>query len=87
MSHFFTGLRGNKLDIKAVQKLHSFLEEPQNFPTLVWVDFRNNNGINTIPGAFAQLLMERRIKHRALKQTDDEKSSFSVQDAMNGKVV
>lgn len=85
LSYFFTGLRGNKLNIKSVHKFHSLLEEPQNFPSLMWVDFRNNNGINTIPGQFVQLLMER--KHRALKQTEGEKESISVQDAMNGKVV
>lgn len=53
----------------------------------MWVDFRNNNGINTIPGQFVQLLMERRKQHRALRKTEDEKESISVQDAMNGKVV
>ena len=63
------------------------MKVPQNFPSLMWVDFRNNNGINTIPGQFVQLLMERRKQHRALRKTEDEKESISVQDAMNGKVV
>lgn len=84
---FFTGLRGNSLNVKSVYKLHRLLEEPQNFPTLMWVDFRNNNGINTIPGQFVQLLIERRKAHSALKKTVDENASISVQDAINGKVV
>ncbi|KAL9984375.1 hypothetical protein ACROYT_G006661 [Oculina patagonica] len=83
----FLGLRGNKLNIKSVHKLHYLLEEAQNFPSLMWVDFRNNNGINTIPGQFVQLLMGRREKHRALPKSEGEKESISVQDAMNGKVV
>ena len=84
---FAAGLRGNKIDTKVVYKLHTLLEEPENFPTLLWVDLRNNDGIITLPGQFVQLLMERRKKTNALKNTEDEKSSVSVQDAMNGKVV
>ena len=54
----------------------------------MWVDFRNNSGINTIPGQLVRRFMERREKRRAMKrQTEDEKESISVQDAMNGKVV
>ena len=72
----------------SVLKLNYLLEEPQNFPLLMWVDFRNNNGINTIPGQLVRRLMERREKRRDTKrQTEDEKESISVQDAMNGKVV
>ena len=86
--HFsILGLRGNKLDMKAVHKFHSLLEQPQNFPTLVWLDFRNNIGINTIPGELVQLFMQRRTNHRGSKETADEKSAISIQDAINGKVV
>ena len=73
--------------MKAVYKLHSLLEEPENFPTLVWADFRNNKGIITIPGAFVQLFMQRRTNYQATKETSDKKLAISVQDAMNGKVV
>ena len=83
---FFTGLRGNSINVKSVFKLHRLLEEPQNFPALMWVDLRNNYGINTIPGQFVQLLMERRKTHHP-STTADEKASISVQDAINGRVV
>lgn len=73
--------------MKSVYKLHRLLEEPQNFPALMWVDLRNNYRINTIPGQFVQLLMERRKTHRPLTKTADENASISVQDAINGKVV
>lgn len=54
----------------------------------MWVDLRNNYGINIIPGQFVQLLMERRkTHHRPLEKTADENASISVQDAINGKVV
>ncbi|KAM7425784.1 Leucine rich repeat containing 75B [Porites harrisoni] len=83
----FLGLRGNKLDNRVVFKLHKLLEEPDNFPALVWTDFRNNKGIITIPGAFVQLLMQRRLTFNAEKEeTPDERVAISVQDAMNGKV-
>ncbi|KAM7439957.1 Leucine rich repeat containing 75A [Porites harrisoni] len=83
----FLGLRGNKLDNRVVFKLHKLLEEPGNFPALVWTDFRNNKGIITIPGAFVQLLMQRRLTFNAEKEeTPDERVAISVQDAMNGKV-
>ena len=84
---FFTGLRGNSINVKSVFKLHRLLEEPQNFPALMWVDLRNNYGINTIPGQLVQLLMERRKTHYPLTMTADENSSISVQDAINGNVV
>ena len=84
---FYLGLRGNKLDNRVVFKLHKLLEEPGNFPALVWTDFRNNKGIITIPGAFVQLLMQRRLTFNAEKEeTPDERVAISVQDAMNGKV-
>lgn len=67
--------------------LHRLLEEPQNFPALMWVDLRNNYGINTIPGQFVQLLMERRKTRHPLTKTADDNASISVQDAINGKVV
>lgn len=84
---FFTGLRGNSINVKSVFKLHRLLEEPQNFPALMWVDLRNNYGINTIPGQLVQLLMERRKAHHPLTMTADENSSISVKDAINGNVV
>ena len=84
---FILGLRGNKLDMKTVYKIHSLLEQPENFPSLVWLDFRNNIGINTIPGELVKLFMQRRTKHRDSKETADEKSAISIQDAINGKVV
>lgn len=87
LSFSILGLRGNKLDMKAVHKFHSLLEQPGNFSTLVWLDFRNNIGINTIPGELVQLFMQRRTKHRGSKETTDEKSALSIQDAINGKVV
>lgn len=74
--------------MKSVYKLCHLLEEPQNFPKLMWVDLRNNYGINIIPGQFVQLLMERRkTHHRPLEKTADENASISVQDAINGRVV
>ena len=80
-------MRGNKLDNRVVFKLHKLLEEPDNFPALVWIDFRNNKGIITIPGAFVHLLMQRRLPFNAEKEeTPDERVAISVQDAMNGKV-
>ncbi|CAH3014174.1 unnamed protein product [Porites evermanni] len=82
-----SGLRGNKLDNRVVFKLHKLLEEPDNFPALVWTDVRNNKGIITISGAFVQLLMQRRLTFNAEKaDTPDERVGISVQDAMNGKV-
>ena len=87
MPYSFSGLRGNKLDIKAVIKLQSLLEEPENFRALVWADFRNNKGIITVPGEFVQLLTRGRTKHQASEETTDEKLGISVQDAINGKVV
>lgn len=82
-------MRGNKIDTKAVHKLHMLLTEPEKFPALVWVDFRNNKGITTVPGEFVQLFTQRRTKHQASKETDEEreKSVISVQDAINGNVV
>jgi len=73
--------------VKSVYKLHHLLEEPQNFPALMWVDLRNNYRINTIPGQLVQLLMERRKKHRPSTKKADENAFISVQDAINGNVV
>lgn len=82
----YLGFRGNKLDMESVHKLHSLLKNPENFPYLVWVDFRNNKGITTIPGDLVQLLRQRREKHRDLNGAVDETSIFSVQDAITGRL-
>lgn len=82
----FSGFRGNKLDMESVHKLHSLLKHPENFPYLVWVDFRNNKGITTIPGDLVQLLRQRREKHRDLNEAVDETSIISMQDAITGRL-
>jgi len=82
----FSGFRGNKLDMESVHKLHRLLKHPENFPYLVWVDFRNNKGITTIPGDLVQLLRQRREKHRDLNGAVDETSIISVQDAITGRL-
>lgn len=81
----FSGFRGNKLDMGSVHKLHSLLRHPENFPYLVWVDFRNNKGITTIPGDLVQLLRQRREKNRGLNGAD-ETSIINVQDTITGRL-
>ncbi|XP_068743149.1 uncharacterized protein [Montipora capricornis] len=83
----YLGVRGNKLDTVAVHMLHTLLERSENFPSLMWVDFRNNKGIITISGDLVNLLMQRRTKYRGLNGPDDRKSIISIQDAINGRLV
>lgn len=87
ISNLVSGLRGNKLDMRSVYNLLNILEQSEHFPTLVWVDFRNNKGINTIPGELVQRFTKRRTRQQGSNEDAIGKTVFSVQDAINGRVV
>ena len=72
--------------MKAVHKLLSLLEDPENFQTLLWVDFRNNKEINTIPGKFVDLLAKRKERNSSMRKASDEEIRLAVKDAIRGKI-